>query len=150
MLVWIKRFNFNKKVPGLFLLNLCSSRAMAFIVSFFFFSESGRLWWQFEARKICSREFTVHNFRWNLKSSHQYVPLCCPLDWIISIHWNVVLAIFQHNNICKDCWKNIRSTFECMVILKSRGQGPKQMENKGTNLSHTFNKNLILVPWIGE
>ena len=35
-------------------------------------------------------------------------------------------AIFQHNNICQDCWKNIRSTFECMVILKSRGQGQKK------------------------
>ena len=39
MLVWIKCFNFNKKVPGLFLLNLCSSRAMAFIVSFFSFQK---------------------------------------------------------------------------------------------------------------
>ena len=63
---------------------------------------------------------------------------------------NVVLVIFQHNNIHQDCWKNTRSTFECMVILKSRGQGPKKMENYGTNLSRTFNKNLDLVPWIGE
>ena len=37
-----------------------------------------------------------------------------------------------------------------MVIIKSRGQGPKKMENYGTNLSLTFNKNLDLVPWIGE
>ena len=52
--------------------------------------------------------------------------------------------------ICQDCWKNIKSIFECMGILKSRGQGPKKMENYGTNLSRTFNKNLDLVPWIGE
>ena len=37
-----------------------------------------------------------------------------------------------------------------MVILKSRGQGPKKIDNYGTNLSRTFNKNLDLVPWIGE
>ena len=37
-----------------------------------------------------------------------------------------------------------------MVILKSRGQGPKKMEKYGTNLSLTLNKNLDLVPWIGE
>ena len=74
----------------------------------------------------------------------------CPLDWKTTIHWNVVLAFFQHNHICQDCWKNTRSTFECMVIPKSRGQGPKKMENYKTNLSRTFNKNLDLVPWIGE
>ena len=37
-----------------------------------------------------------------------------------------------------------------MVILKSRGHGPKKMENYETNMSRTFNKNLDLVPWIGE
>ena len=37
-----------------------------------------------------------------------------------------------------------------MVILKSRGQGPKKRENYGTNMSYTFNKNLDLVTWIGE
>jgi hypothetical protein len=56
----------------------------------------------------------------------------CPLDWRSTIHWNVVLAFFQHNHICQDCWKNTRSTFECMVILKSREEGPKKLENYGT------------------
>ena len=37
-----------------------------------------------------------------------------------------------------------------MVILKSRGQGPKKMENYGTNLPRNFNKNLDIVPWIEE
>ena len=49
----------------------------------------------------------------------------CPLDWRTTIHWNVVLAIFQHNDICQDCWKNTISTCTCMVILESRGQVPK-------------------------
>ena len=47
-----------------------------------------------------------------------------PLDWRTIIHWNVVLAIFQHNTICQDCWKSTRSTFECVVILQSREQDP--------------------------
>ena len=47
------------------------------------------------------------------------------LDWRTTIQWNVVLAIFQHNKICQDCCKITRSTFECMVILKSRGQDPQ-------------------------
>ena len=46
--------------------------------------------------------------------------------------------------------KNTRSTFECMVVLKSRGQGPKKTKNYGTNLSRIFNKNLELVSCIGE
>ena len=37
---------------------------------------------------------------------------------------------------------------ETTLLLKSRGQGPKKMENKGTNLSRTFNKNMDLVPWL--
>ena len=42
------------------------------------------------------------------------------------------------------------STFQCTNTLKSRGQGPKKMENYWTKLSRTFNTNLDLVPWIGE
>ena len=67
------------------------------------------------------------------------------------VFWvNVVLEFFQHNHIFPDCWKNTISPFECMVILKARGLGPKKIENYGTNLSRTFNNNLDLVPWIGE
>ena len=43
----------------------------------------------------------------------------------------VVLAIFQHNQICQDCWKNTRSTLECMVILKSRGKVQKRWTTTG-------------------
>ena len=53
----------------------------------------------------------------------------CPLDWRKTIHWNVVQTLFQHNHISQDCWKNSRSIFECMVILKSRGQGQKKIKN---------------------
>ena len=50
----------------------------------------------------------------------------------------VVLANFQHNHICQDCLKNTRSTFECMVILQSRGHGPDSWWKYGTDLSHCF------------
>ena len=53
------------------------------------------------------------------------------MDWRKSIHWNVVLAIFQHNIICKHCWKNTTSTFKCKVILKYRGQGQKRCRTTG-------------------
>ena len=45
-----------------------------------------------------------------------------------TIHCNVVLSILQHNNIFQDCWKNTISTCTYMVILKSRGQVPKQRD----------------------
>ena len=50
----------------------------------------------------------------------------CPLDWRTTL-----LAIFQYNDICQDCWKNTRLTFDCMVILQSRGQGPDCSWSKG-------------------
>ena len=48
----------------------------------------------------------------------------CPLDWRTTIHWNFVLAIFQH---IQDCSRS----FEYMVILNSREQGPKKMKTMG-------------------
>ena len=59
-------------------------------------------------------------------------------------------AIFQHNNLCQDCWKNTLSTFKCMVILKSRGTRSKKDGKLRDKFVHTFNKNLDLVHWIGE
>ena len=56
----------------------------------------------------------------------------CPLDWRTTIHWNVVLAIFQHNHICQDCWKlpdqNLNVWFfsnpgdKVNILVKSTGQ----------------------------
>ena len=60
------------------------------------------------------------------------------------------LAIFQHNHKCQDCWKNTRSTFEYMVILQSRGQGPDSCWKYGTDLSRSSPSILDLVPWIWE
>ena len=73
-----------------------------------------------------------------------------PLDWRTTIHWNIVLTIFPHNHICQDCWKNTRSTFVCMVILQSRGQGPDSCWKYGTDLSRSSPSFLDLVPWLWE
>ena len=74
----------------------------------------------------------------------------CPLDWRTTKHWNVVLVIFQHNHICQDCWKNTKSTYDCMFILKSRGQGPESCWKYGTDLYRSFPSFVDLVPWILE
>ena len=71
----------------------------------------------------------------------------CPLDWRTTRHWNVVLAIFQHNHICQVCWKNTRSTFECMVILQSRGQGSDSCWKYRTDLSRSSPSFWTLSPW---
>ena len=72
------------------------------------------------------------------------------LDWRITIHWNSSPRLFQYNHIYQGCLKNATITFQCIVVLQSRGQGPEKMENYGTNISPSFNKNQDLVPWIGE
>ena len=60
-----------------------------------------------------------------------------PLDWKTIIQWNVLLSIFQHNYMCQKCWENTRSTWECMVILQFRGQGPDSCWKNGTDLSRS-------------
>ena len=60
------------------------------------------------------------------------------LSFFFSMHWHIVQAISQHNHICQDCWKNTRSTLECMVILQSKGQGPDSCWKYGTDWSRSF------------
>ena len=70
---------------------------------------------------------------------------CC-LNVLIYMFHSDILASFNFNknkilspgHICQDCWKNTRSTFECMVILQSRGQGPDSCWKYGTDLSRSF------------
>ena len=51
----------------------------------------------------------------------------CPLDWKTTIRWNDVSVIFQHNHVYQGCWKNAGPTFQCIIVLQSRGQGPEKM-----------------------
>ena len=72
------------------------------------------------------------------------------LDWKTTIHWNFVLAIFQLCHIYQGCWKISGPTYQCIVVPQSRMKDPKKIENYGTNLSPSFNKNQDLSSWIGE
>ena len=60
------------------------------------------------------------------------------------------MTIFQLNDLCQGCWKIVAPTFQSIVVLQSRGKGPKKKKNYGTNMFPTFNKNQDLLPWIGE
>ena len=56
----------------------------------------------------------------------------CPIDCRKTIHWNVVLAIFQHDQIwqiCHGCLKYAGPTFQCMVALQFREQRPDSCLN---------------------
>ena len=55
----------------------------------------------------------------------------CPLDWKTTTYSNVVPSIFQHSHIYQGCCKNTKSTFRCIDVLQSRGQGPKWWKTKG-------------------
>ena len=54
---------------------------------------------------------------------------------------NAVLAIFHTSQDTQDVWKNAGRTFQCIVVLQSREQGPKKMENYVTNLTPPYNNN---------
>ena len=46
----------------------------------------------------------------------------CPLDWRIIKHSNVDRLFFQQSWHIWIYWKIARTTFECLVVLQSRGQ----------------------------
>ena len=70
----------------------------------------------------------------------------------LSFNKNLILSPGLENNHTLKCcsgnfstqsyisrfWKNTRSTFECMVILQSRGQGPDSCCKYGTDLSRSL------------
>ena len=45
-----------------------------------------------------------------------------PLDWRITINSNIDLVFFQQSWHIWSCWKIDRTTFQCRVVLQSRGQ----------------------------
>ena len=63
------------------------------------------------------------------------------LDLKTMIDWYVVSANFQHNRINQGCRKNARPKFQGIVVLQSKRQCSKKMENLETKLSPTFEKN---------
>ena len=67
--------------------------------------------------------------------------------------------MIQHNHICSDCWKNIRSTFGCMVfpnpgdkfqiLVESMGQICPVVLHLFWTLSPGFENNHIFKCWSG-
>ena len=39
------------------------------------------------------------------------------------IHFNVVPTIFHIDHISQGVWKTVRTTFQCIIVLKLRGEG---------------------------
>ena len=46
----------------------------------------------------------------------------CPLDWRLTIHSKVDLVFFQQSWHIWLCWKVGRTTFQCKLVLQSRGR----------------------------
>ena len=47
-----------------------------------------------------------------------------PCDWKTTVYWNVVLAIFQTQNIRHHAWKTVRTTLQC-IVSKVSGHSPR-------------------------
>ena len=41
------------------------------------------------------------------------------------------ITIYEHNHIYQGCCKNAEPTFQCIIVLQSRVQNPKNLENYG-------------------
>ena len=50
-----------------------------------------------------------------------------PHDWRILIHFNVVPTVFYIDHISQGVCKTVRTTFQCIVVLQSRGEGPENL-----------------------
>ena len=58
-----------------------------------------------------------------------------PQDWRTLIHFNVVLTVFHiDQGVCK----TVRTTFWCIIVLQSRGEGPEKAHNYGTDSRQIF------------
>ena len=52
--------------------------------------------------------------------------------------WNIVLTIFHNDQISHVLWKIVGSTFQCIVVLQSRGDWPKNAWNKYLRVQHKY------------
>ena len=50
------------------------------------------------------------------------------------IHFNVVLTVFHTDHISQGVCKTDRTTFGCIIVHQSRGEGPEKAHNYGTDL----------------
>ena len=67
----------------------------------------------------------MHDIKKNLGSS--------PYDGRTLIHFNVILRVFHIDHISQGVCKIVRTTFQCIVVLQSQGEGPEKAHNYGTD-----------------
>ena len=48
-------------------------------------------------------------------------------DWRTLIHLDVVPKVFDMDHISQGVCKTIRTTFQCLVVLQLRGEGPENL-----------------------
>ena len=54
------------------------------------------------------------------------------------IHFNVVLTVFHIDHISQGVCKTVGTTFWCIIVLQSRGEGPEKEHNYGTDSRQIF------------
>ena len=58
-----------------------------------------------------------------------------PRNWKTTMRQNEVLTIFHTQIIFHHAWKTVKTTLQCIVGLRPRGEGHEIEKNCGTNLS---------------
>ena len=49
-----------------------------------------------------------------------------PRDVRTIIHLNVFLTVFYTDHISQHLWKTVGTTFQCIIVLQSRGECPEK------------------------
>ena len=61
-----------------------------------------------------------------------------PRNWRTLIHFNVFLTVFHIDHISQGVCKTVGTTFWYIIVLQSRGEGPKKAHNYGTDSGQIF------------
>ena len=93
-------------------------------------------------RKV-SQNWKCHWTGWNLLSIPESTQFQCflgpsPRDWRTLIHFIVVLTVFHIIHKCQGVCKTVRTTFWCIIVLQSLGEGPEKALNYGTDSGQIF------------
>ena len=59
--------------------------------------------------------------------------ICCTL-----VHFNVVLTVLYIDHISQGVCKTVRTTFWCIIVLQSWGEGHEKAHNYGTDSGQIF------------
>ena len=54
------------------------------------------------------------------------------------IHFKAVLTVFHIDHISQGVFKTVKTTFQCIIVLQLREEGPEKAHNYGTDLGQIF------------